>query len=44
MKSEIVRIGDRAPDFEVDGLDGETLRLADHRGRSVVLLFYRGHW
>lgn len=44
MKSERVHIGDQAPDFEIAGPDGKTLRLADHRGRSVVLLFYRGHW
>jgi peroxiredoxin Q/BCP len=33
--------GDRAPDFELEGTDGR-FRLADHRGRRVVLLFYPG--
>ena len=34
-------VGDRAPDFELDGTDGP-FRLADHRGERVVLLFYPG--
>jgi peroxiredoxin Q/BCP len=33
--------GDPAPDFELEGTDGR-FRLADHRGRRVVLLFYPG--
>jgi peroxiredoxin Q/BCP len=33
--------GDRAPDFELEGTNGR-FRLADHRGRRVVLLFYPG--
>src|SRR3954454_14696567 len=33
--------GDQAPDFELEGTDGR-FRLADHRGRRVVLLFYPG--
>src|SRR3954451_1503710 len=35
------RVGDTAPDFELDGTDGR-FRLSDHRGRRVVLLFYPG--
>lgn len=35
------RVGDRAPDFELDGTDG-AFRLSDQRGRRVVLLFYPG--
>jgi thioredoxin-dependent peroxiredoxin len=34
-------VGDRAPDFTLEGTDG-TFRLADHRGQRVVLLFYPG--
>jgi thioredoxin-dependent peroxiredoxin len=33
--------GEPAPDFELDGTEGR-FRLADHRGRRVVLLFYPG--
>ena len=35
------QVGDQAPDFELAGTEG-TFRLADHRGRRVVLLFYPG--
>jgi thioredoxin-dependent peroxiredoxin len=34
-------VGDPAPDFELDGTAG-TFRLSDHRGETVVLLFYPG--
>lgn len=34
-------VGDRAPDFELPGTQGP-FRLADHRGKRVVLLFYPG--
>jgi peroxiredoxin Q/BCP len=32
-------VGDRAPDFELQGTDGP-FRLSEHRGERVVLLFY----
>ncbi len=32
--------GDLAPDFEVTDHTGRTVRLADHRGRGVLLWFY----
>ena len=35
------QVGDRAPDFELDGTDGR-FKLSDHRGGKVVLLFYPG--
>ena len=35
------KLGDQAPDFELEGTDG-TFRLSDQRGRKVVLLFYPG--
>ncbi len=34
-----LRIGDRAPDFELPSPDGP-VRLADHRGQWVVVYFY----
>jgi peroxiredoxin Q/BCP len=34
-------LGERAPDFTLDGTDGP-FTLSDHRGRRVVLLFYPG--
>ena len=35
------RVGDIAPDFELDGTEGR-FTLSEHRGRRVVLLFYPG--
>jgi peroxiredoxin Q/BCP len=35
------RVGDPAPDFELEGTGGR-FRLSDHRGERVVLLFYPG--
>ena len=32
--------GDQAPDFELPDQDGNAVRLADFRGRQVVLYFY----
>jgi peroxiredoxin Q/BCP len=35
------KVGERAPDFELEGTDG-SFRLSDHRGKRVMLLFYPG--
>lgn len=35
-------MGDRAPDFELPGTGGRTYRLADYRGRNLILAFYPG--
>lgn len=35
-------LGDRAPDFELPGTGGRTYRLADYRGRKLILAFYPG--
>lgn len=32
--------GDKAPDFTVEGLDGNTYRLSDFAGKTVVLNFW----
>ncbi len=33
-------VDSRAPDFELEGHDGQTYRLRDYRGQPVVLVFY----
>jgi len=35
------RVGDTAPDFELEGTEGR-FKLSEHRGERVVLLFYPG--
>lgn len=35
-----LQIGNLAPDFELAGLDGETLKLCDYRGQAVMLNFW----
>ena len=36
----MVTVGEKSPDFELQNQDGEPVRLADLRGRWVVLYFY----
>jgi cytochrome oxidase Cu insertion factor (SCO1/SenC/PrrC family) len=40
-----VKIGQPAPDFTLENIDGKQVSLSEFRGkRSVVLVFYRGQW
>ena len=36
----MLEVGAKAPDFSVKDHSGETVRLADLRGRKVLLWFY----
>lgn len=40
--SELITPGDPAPDFEVDDVQGNRIRLSNFRGQPVVLTFLRG--
>lgn len=42
--SETLRIGDRAPDFELQTADRRTISNADLNGRSSLVVFLRGTW
>nr|WP_106784602.1 thiol-disulfide oxidoreductase ResA [Lysinibacillus timonensis] len=42
-KVEVLSKGDKAPDFELVGLDGNTYRLSDFKGEGVFLNFW-GTW
>ena len=39
-RQEAIRVGDEAPDFELESDSGERVRLSDFRGKRVVLYFY----
>ena len=37
-----LKVGDKAPGFELPGTGGRTYRLSDYRGRNLILAFYPG--
>jgi peroxiredoxin len=39
-----VSLGSVAPDFELPSPSGGKLKLSSLRGKTVVLVFYRGYW
>ncbi len=39
-RSEMLKVGEMAPDFAVNDHKGRAVKLSDHRGRHVVLWFY----
>jgi cytochrome oxidase Cu insertion factor (SCO1/SenC/PrrC family) len=40
-----IKVGQPAPDFTLEDMDGKNVTLSDFRGKkSVVLVFYRGYW
>jgi peroxiredoxin len=41
---QLVQTGSAAPDFELHSTPDQTVRLADFRGRPVVLAFYPADW
>ena len=46
-QSEVLKVGDKAPDLEVETLAGATFKLSDHFGedsKPVVLVFSRANW
>jgi thioredoxin-dependent peroxiredoxin len=35
-----VKAGDKAPDFSLPGSDGKTHKLADYKGKTIVLAWF----
>ncbi len=45
IRDRVVRVGDRAPEFELPDPSGRLVRLRRVLDRGpVILSFYRGHW
>jgi peroxiredoxin len=40
--SKLITPGDLAPDFELEDVKGDRIRLSDFRGTPVILAFLRG--
>lgn len=40
MAGKTLKVGDRAPDFELPGDSGRMVKLSDFRGKRVILYFY----
>ena len=40
--SKVITPGEPAPDFELEDVQGNHIRLSDFRGKLVVLVFLRG--
>jgi cytochrome oxidase Cu insertion factor (SCO1/SenC/PrrC family) len=42
---ERVKVGDAAPDFTLENMDGRRITLSEvYSKKNVVLVFYRGQW
>jgi cytochrome oxidase Cu insertion factor (SCO1/SenC/PrrC family) len=42
---ERVKVGQPAPDFALENVEGKPVALSDFRDKkTVVLVFYRGYW
>ena len=40
-----IKVGQAAPNFTLEDMDGKTITLSDFREKkTVVLVFYRGYW
>jgi cytochrome oxidase Cu insertion factor (SCO1/SenC/PrrC family) len=45
MDLDRIKVGQPAPDFTLENMDGKQVSLSEFRGKkSVVLVFYRGQW
>ncbi len=39
-----IKVGGKAPNFDLAAPDGKRVRLADFAGHNVLIDFYRGYW
>ena len=38
--TQVVNVGDEAPDFELRSLEGATVNLSDYRGKKTILFMW----
>jgi cytochrome oxidase Cu insertion factor (SCO1/SenC/PrrC family) len=43
-RSTPVKVGEEAPDFTLEDVQGNEVRLSAARGLPTILVFYRGYW
>jgi peroxiredoxin len=44
VSSVKLEVGSPAPDFTLQSLNGDWVKLSQLRGNKVLMIFYRGHW
>jgi len=44
VASVTLMVGSAAPEFSLQGLNGDWVKLSELRGTKVLMIFYRGHW
>ena len=40
VATQVVNVGDEAPDFELRSLNGDTVHLSDYRGKKTILFMW----
>jgi len=44
VASVTLTVGAIAPEFSLQGLNGDWVKLSELRGTKILMIFYRGHW
>jgi peroxiredoxin len=40
MSSKLITPGEQAPDFELENLSGQQVRLSEFRGQKIIVLYF----
>ena len=44
VASATLEVGQPAPDFSLQSLNGDWVKLSQLKGNKILMIFYRGHW
>jgi|TARA_B110000908_G_scaffold119064_1_gene139536 peroxiredoxin len=44
VASATLKVGQPAPDFSLQALNGDWVKLSQLKGNKILMIFYRGHW